>query len=51
MVELPIDNEEGIDNFLERFRQEKNLNSYHKDRAEIYADYINKFMWVDINRK
>lgn len=50
-MELPIFKEEGIDDFLEKFRQEKNLNSYHKDRAEIYADYIKEFMWVDIKRK
>lgn len=51
MMELPILDEEGIDDFLEKFRQEMNLNFYHKDRAELYADYIKKLMWVEINKK
>lgn len=50
MLELPIFEGEDMDDFLEKIRLEKNLNSSQKDRAEIYADYVKEFLWVKINK-
>ncbi|WP_422447882.1 hypothetical protein [Thermoanaerobacterium sp. DL9XJH110] len=51
MQKIFVPPEEGMEAFIERLRQEKNMHSRHKDWAENYADYLREFIWIDLNRK